>query len=133
MQTALAIAIVGAVALAAIVHWRKRRGVARYVQGREPLSDSEFAALFASVTQGQVGLGIRQLLKGWVPVDVSLIRPDDEFSGDLLLDALDGLDPEEFLRTVEAKWSVNIPGSVAAELRTVRQLSAEVVRRMDEK
>jgi acyl carrier protein len=64
--------------------------------------------------------------------DAALIRPDDEFCGDLLLDALDGLDPEEFLRSVEAKWAVSIPDGVAAELRTVRQLSAEVARRMGE-
>ena len=130
MSTPILIAIVAGLGGALFVRWRNKTQVAAFLQGREPLSRDAFASLFATPDEGRVAVSIRELLESWVAFDVARIRPDDEFCGRLLLDAVDGLDAEEFLRAVEKRWGISIPNEVAADLRTVRQLSSEVARRL---
>lgn len=112
------------------MHWANRRKLRGILRGRRLLSEVEFAALFAVPLEGTVAQSVRTLLAPWVPCDVSLLRPDDEFCGDLFLDALDGMDPEEFLLSVEKMWDVDIPRVEAAELKTIAQLAAAVAVRL---
>jgi hypothetical protein len=130
MRTALFVAISAGVACALLVRWRNKARLATFLQGRAPLSAEAFASLFTTRDEGRVAVSIRELLAPWVAFEVELVRPDDEFCGELLLDAVDGLNPEEFLHTVEKRWSVSILNETAADLRTIRHLSSEVVRRM---
>lgn len=111
-------------------HWANRRKLRGLLRGRRPLSEEEFGALFSVPLEGSVAQSVRSLLAPWVRFDVALVRPEDEFCGDLLLDALDGMDPEEFLLSVEKRWGVDIPRGDAAELRTIAELAAAVAQRL---
>ena len=126
----ITILVTAGIIAAAVSHRRIGKRVRSFLQGREPLSEGEFARLFSSPLEGDVGVSIRELLKPWISVDVTLLRPDDEFCKQLLLDARDGLDPEEFLRSVEDRWAVGVARTEAERILTIRQLAAAVAKRL---
>lgn len=128
MQTALLIALIGGAVTVGIFQYTKHRKITSYLQGRTPLTDEDFAALFPSTLEGKVGVSIRRHLKSWVAFDVRLVRPQDLLCGDLLLDALDGMDPDVFLASVEKEWKVKLPDVNSQELRSIAELASAVSR-----
>lgn len=132
MQTALVIALVGGVIVMAVFHYGKHRKINALLHGRTPLTDEDFASLFPSIMGGKVAISVRRHLKPWVAFDVRLIRPQDKLCGDLLLDALDGMDPEEFLTSIEKEWNVKLPDEEAQELLSIAELVDAVTRRVNE-
>lgn len=121
---------VGVLAMAAM-HRVKRARLRELLRSRRPLSEEEFGALFPAPLEREVAQSVRRLLAPWVSCDVALIRPEDEFCADLLLDAFDGLDPHEFLVSVEKRWGVDLPRGEAAQLKTVAELAAAIAPRLD--
>lgn len=133
MSSALIIALAAGIVAIGVFNYANRRKIALHLKNREPLDDEAFAALFPSNQEGEVAVSIRTLLKPWVTFDIQLLRPEDQFCGDLLLDAMDGMDPEEFLLSVENRWQVKIHQTEAEGLLSIAQLSAAVSRHVNEK
>ena len=104
---------------------RKNRGLEAAFDGREPLSyqsfyENEFAGTsipLETVTR------VRRLLEGEFTVDLSRLRPDDDFTGNLnFLLKTNSVAASPLIGRLEREFSIRITSGEAAGLRTVRDI-----------
>jgi acyl carrier protein len=122
----LAAAVALAIALAVFAHVMLRRRARAFVRGRAPLDAAGFAALFPVEAEAAIAPVVRACLRGYVPVDLALVRPDDRLCEELQLAAADGLDADEFIMAVEKAVRVEIPDAIAQRMFTLRHVIAYV-------
>ena len=110
-----------------------RNRARRVVRGRSPLSNAEFAGLFATQAEAALGPVIRNCLRAYVPLDPALVRPDDKLCEELQLAVFDGIDANEFLLEVERSTGVGIPDGDAQRMFTLRDIVSYVAARRHER
>ena len=113
-------AVVVAVALALPRRQSVRRKFVNLMADRTRLSEADFALLFPGAEESAAA--VRQAIAVAVPGDGSLMRPRDRIVKDLMVDALEGLNTNVIVATLERRFSIHIPGARAAEVRTVQEL-----------
>lgn len=121
----IAVAVAGVLA----VHVSTRSKARRVVWGRSPLSPAEFGALFKTEQEAALAPVVRDSLRGYIPVDPALVRPDDKLCDELQLAVVDGLDANAFIADVEKSVGVKIPGQEAGKMFTLRDIVAYVAAR----
>ena len=100
-----------------------RRRATKVIASRGPLTADEFANLFATENERRWAPVVRDRLRAYIPVDPSLVRPDDQVCrGGLQLAAVDGLDANRFVREIEELVGVKIPADRAAQMYTLRDI-----------
>ena len=109
-----------AVALALAHRQSVRRKFAILMTDRTPLSEADFALLFPGAEESAAA--VRQAIAIAVPGDGGLIRPLDRLAKDLMVDAMDGLNTNVIIATLERRFSISIPDARASEVRTVQEL-----------
>lgn len=122
-----------AAVLAAVsaMRWSQRRNVQRFLQGREALDDAAFSSLFPTPLEGEIAVSARKLLAPLVAFDVALIRPGDKPAVDLGLGAMDALDVDDYIASIERHWRVKVPRAIASQLRTMEDIAAAVAQRVE--
>jgi acyl carrier protein len=126
---AIAVAVVASLAM----HFSIRRRASRVVNGRSPLSEKQFAALFQTERERALAPAVRDQLRRYIPVDPALVLPDDRLCQDLQLAAVDGLDANAFVLDVEKFAGVKIPEQDAARMLTLRDIISYVAARTGER
>lgn len=71
---------------------------------------------------------LRELLTPHLPFDLARLHPDDRLIEDLRMDALDSMATLEFIFSVEKEFSIKLPEADFAQILTLRDLTACVVR-----
>jgi acyl carrier protein len=104
------------------VHISSRNKARRIVRGRSPLDLTEFGELFNTEREAAFARVIRDRLRGYIPVDPALVRPDDRLCEDMQLAVLDGLDANAFIANIEEAVGVKIPAQEAEKMRTLRNI-----------
>ena len=118
LATLIAVLVVGAIA----VHMVLRKKASGVVASRAPLTAEEFAGLFETASERRLAPIVRDRLRSYIPVDPSLVRPDDKLCEGLQLAVIDGLDANRFVREIEELVGVRIPADRAAQMYTVRDI-----------
>ena len=117
---AVAVAVAVALALALAHRQSVRRKFANLMADRIPLSEADFALLFPGAEESAAA--VRQAIAVAVPGDGSFMRPHDRIVRDLMVDALDGLNTNVIVATLERRFSIHIPDARASEVRSVQEL-----------
>ena len=126
---AIVVALVGSLGLL----FATRKRASRVVSGRVPLNAEQFAALFQTEKERALAPVVLDRLRRYVPVDPTLVRPDDKLCADLQLAAVDGLDANAFVMEVEKVAGVRIPDQEAARMFTLRDIISYVAKRAGER
>lgn len=83
---------------------------------------AEFAGLFKTEREAALAPVVRDRLRGYIPVDPSLVRPDDRLCEELQLAVVDGLDANAFVADIEKAVGVKIPAQEAEKMLTLRDI-----------
>jgi acyl carrier protein len=118
----LLLLLVAAFLVVGLLHLLIKRRAARVVAGREPDSHADFGRRFFAGDEVAIAANARALLNRYIPVDASLVGPDDELVQDLCLAAIDGLDADEYVSDLERSFGIRIPSREAARWRTLRDI-----------
>jgi acyl carrier protein len=101
---------------------REKERALQHMHGRPPLDDTDFGQRYFRAEQSDIAARVRRILAGHIPVDLSRLHPDDKLVEDIRMDALDSMSTVEFVLEVEKEFGISIPDSVAAEMRTLRDV-----------
>lgn len=92
------------------------------------LEPAAFAANYFPADQAAIARRLRELLTPYLPFDLSRLHPDDRLVEDLRMDALDSMSTLDYVLSVEKEFSVKLTEADAAQLGTLRDLTAYVAR-----
>ena len=104
----------------------------RVVRDRSPLSATEFGELFKTKQEAALAPMIRDRLRGYIPIDPALVRPDDKLCEELQLAVVDGLDANAFVADVGKAVGVKIPDREAERMLTLRDIVSYVAARKND-
>jgi acyl carrier protein len=98
--------------------------VGRFVAGRPRLSEAEFTERFFPEDQRETAIRIRQLLKGYLPVNVDRIQPSDRLGADLGLGAgyMRDLDLISVAMELEHEFKIEFDDEVDLREMTFKEL-----------
>ena len=101
-----------------------RRRALRLLSSRPQLAPHEFGRSYfgESTKRAALAAELREILRHHVPFALDGLTPDDDLVRDLRMDALDSMAAVELLLEVEARLGIEVPDSVAENLRTLRDL-----------
>ena len=107
---------------------RARKRAAKHMAKNPALDPAVFAATYFPADQAAVARRLRELLTPHLPFDLARLHPDDRLIEDLHMDALDSMATLEFILSVEKEFSIKLPEADFAQILTLRDLTACVVR-----
>lgn len=125
LRLLLVLVILGFIAITQLLAQRKgKKSVLAKFQGRPRRSPGEFALEFFGPEEGTVRLAERvvMLLQENAPIDLACLEPDDDFTEDLMIPALDKLALGEFFMDLQEKLDLKLPKKPEQRLRTFRQV-----------
>jgi acyl carrier protein len=119
---AIALIVSGSLIGVPLVSLTEKRRALRHMRGRQPRGPSSFAVYFFQGKEVAVAEKMIGVLARHLPVDLSMLHPDDLLVQHLRMDSLDSMSTVEFVFDIEKEFAVTIPDNVAEKILTFRQL-----------